>query len=106
MLKTCLMAITLLFASTSALAAEYWIDVRIPPQYEAEHLDGAINIPLKQLKGEIANRVKNKDDTLHLYCNSGRQSGLAKQELLDMGYTNVLNEGGIDGIKQRLKAHK
>lgn len=104
MFRTGLMAITLLFSSASALAAEYWIDVRIPEQYQAEHIDGAINIPLKQLKEEIAGQVKSKDDTVHLYCNSGRQSGIAKQTLLDMGYTNVLNEGGLDRVKQRLNS--
>ncbi|AKJ42960.1 thiosulfate sulfurtransferase PspE [Pragia fontium] len=86
--------------STSVLAAEYWIDVRIPEQYQSEHIQGAINIPLKQLTAEVASQVKNKDDTVHLYCNSGRQSGLAQQALLEMGYTNVLNEGGINQIAQ------
>ena len=102
MFRTCLVAITLLLGSASALAAEYWIDVRIPEQYQTEHIDGAINIPLKQLKEDVGHQVKNKDDTLHLYCNSGRQSGIAKQVLLDMGYTKVLNEGGIDRVKERL----
>lgn len=102
MFRTSLMAIALLLSSAPALAVEYWIDVRIPEQYQAEHIDGAINIPLKQLQEQIAGQVKSKDDTVHLYCNSGRQSGIAKQTLLDMGYTNVLNEGGFDRIKQRL----
>lgn len=104
MFRACLVAVTLLFCSVSALAAEYWIDVRIPEQYQSEHIDGAINIPLKQLKEDIGHQVKNKDDVVHLYCNSGRQSGIAKQVLLEMGYTNVLNEGGIDRAKERLSA--
>lgn len=105
MFRAGLIAITLLLSSASALATEYWIDVRIPEQYQAEHLDGAINIPLKQLKEEIAAQVRNKDDAVHLYCNSGRQSGLAKQMLLNMGYINVMNEGGINSVKQRLNTN-
>lgn len=92
------MAGALLLCSSVAAAAEYWIDVRIPEQYQSEHIRGAINIPLQHLKEDIAQHVQNKDDTLYLYCNSGRQSGIAKQTLLDMGYTHVLNVGGISRI--------
>ncbi len=34
-------------------AAEYWIDVRIPEQYQREHIQGAINIPLKEIKSRL-----------------------------------------------------
>lgn len=91
-------AAVLLLCSSMVAAAEYWIDVRIPEQYQSQHIQGAINIPLQHLKEEIAQHVQNKNDTLYLYCNSGRQSGLAKQALLDMGYTNVFNVGGISRI--------
>ncbi|MBK5074529.1 thiosulfate sulfurtransferase PspE [Budviciaceae bacterium CWB-B4] len=97
MLRSCLITIMLMF-SASVMAAEHWIDVRIAEQYQAEHIKGAINIPLRQLKEQIVSQISNKDDTLHLYCNSGRQSGMAKQILQDMGYTQVLDEGGISGI--------
>ncbi|AWH89565.1 thiosulfate sulfurtransferase PspE [Limnobaculum parvum] len=97
MLRSCLMTIMLMFSSY-VLSAEHWIDVRIAEQYQAEHIAGAINIPLRQLKEQIASQISNKDDTLHLYCNSGRQSGMAKQLLLELGYTRVLDEGGIGGI--------
>jgi phage shock protein E len=42
--------------------------------------------------------VPDKTDTVKLYCNSGRQSGQAKDMLLEMGYTQVTNEGGINQI--------
>lgn len=97
MFKKGLFALALAF-SASAFAAEHWIDVRIPEQYQREHIQGAVNIPLQELTEKIAAQVPDKSDIVHLYCNSGRQSGLAKEALLDMGYTQVFNDGGISRI--------
>lgn len=58
-----------------AFAAEHWIDVRVPQQYQKEHVVGAVNIPLADLKTRIAAEVPDKNDTIHVYCNVGRQSG-------------------------------
>ncbi|MFJ0493581.1 thiosulfate sulfurtransferase PspE [Citrobacter werkmanii] len=79
-------------------AAEHWIDVRVPEQYQQQHIQGAVNIPLKEMKARIATEVPDKTDTVKLYCNSGRQSGQAKDMLVEMGYTQVTNEGGINQI--------
>ncbi len=68
-----------LMASTSLWAAEYWIDVRIPDQFQEIHVEGAVNIPLKQLDRRIGEVAKDKNDTLHLYCNTGNQSRKAEK---------------------------
>ena len=44
-----------------AFAAEHWIDVRVPQQYQKEHVDGAVNIPLADLKTRIAAEVPDKN---------------------------------------------
>ena len=44
MFKKGLLALTLVF-SLPVFAAEHWIDVRVPEQYQQEHVQGAINIP-------------------------------------------------------------
>lgn len=46
MFKKGLLALALVF-SLPVFAAEHWIDVRVPEQYQQEHVQGAINIPLK-----------------------------------------------------------
>ncbi|WP_224688373.1 thiosulfate sulfurtransferase PspE [Escherichia fergusonii] len=97
MFKKGLFALALAF-SVPTFAAEHWIDVRIPEQYQKEHIEGATNIPLKDVKARIAEVVPDKNDTVKLYCNGGRQSGQAKQILIDMGYVNTQNAGGIDRI--------
>ncbi len=101
MFKKGLLALTLVF-SLPVFAAEHWIDVRVPEQYQQEHVQGAINIPLKEVKERIATAVPDKNDTVKVYCNAGRQSGQAKEILSEMGYTHVENAGG-NAEGQRLK---
>ena len=80
MFKKGLLALALVF-SLPVFAAEHWIDVRVPEQYQQEHVQGAINIPLKEVKERIATAVPDKNDTVKVYCNAGRQSGQAKEIL-------------------------
>jgi phage shock protein E len=98
MLKKGLVCLLLLGSSLSAFAAEYWIDVRVPQQYQRKHIEGAINVPMVDLQSRMPMVAENKDDTIHLYCNSGRQSALAKEKLEQMGYLNVIDEGGINEL--------
>lgn len=90
----------MLMASTSLWAAEHWIDVRTPDQYQETHVKGAVNIPLKQLDQRISEVTQDKNDTLHLYCNTGNQSGKAEKLLQDMGYKNAINEGGLKDVEK------
>ncbi|MBW7983853.1 thiosulfate sulfurtransferase PspE [Enterobacillus tribolii] len=100
MVRKALLAASLLFSSLSVLAAEHWIDVRVPEQYQEAHVQGAVNIPLKQLEQRIGEVTQNKDDTLHLYCNSGNQSGKAEKLLQQMGYQHAVNEGGLKDVEK------
>ncbi|STE86492.1 phage shock protein E (rhodanase-like protein) [Escherichia coli] len=59
MFKKGLLALALVF-SLPVFAAEHWIDVRVPEQYQQEHVQGAINIPLKEVKERIATAVPDK----------------------------------------------
>ncbi|HFZ0120589.1 TPA: thiosulfate sulfurtransferase PspE [Escherichia coli] len=59
MFKKGLLALALVF-SLPVFAAEHWIDVRVPEQYQQEHVQGAINIPLKEVKERIATAVPEK----------------------------------------------
>ncbi|EPJ2545554.1 thiosulfate sulfurtransferase PspE [Escherichia albertii] len=95
MFKKGLLALTLVF-SLPVFAAEHWIDVRVPEQYQQEHVQG---IPLKEVKERIAAAVPDKSDTVKVYCNAGRQSGQAKEILNEMGYTHVENAGGLKDIE-------
>lgn len=53
---------------------------------------------MKEVKERIATAVPDKNDTVKVYCNAGRQSGQAKEILSEMGYTHVENAGGLKDI--------
>ena len=81
---------------------EIWIDVRSQAEYESGHLEEAILIPHDQIAERIAEVTDNKNATIHLYCRSGGRAGRAKTALNDLGFINVVNEGGYeDVLKQR-----
>ena len=67
------------------------IDVRSPQEYKEGHLDGAICIPTYEIEMQIQNEIKNKEEKLVLYCDSGMRSKRAQKKLQKMGYINVYN---------------
>ncbi|MDR4507560.1 MAG: hypothetical protein MRJ65_04870 [Candidatus Brocadiaceae bacterium] len=79
----------------------WWIDVRTSKEFESGHVEDAINIPHDIIGQKITDITTNKDAEIHLYCRSGRRSGLAKRVLEKMGYTKVTNDGGYEDLKER-----
>ena len=69
------------------------IDVRSPGEYNAEHLPGAMNLPLDVIEGAVPQRLPDKAGVLLLHCQSGMRSAMAMRKLRAMGYTNVFNLG-------------
>ena len=68
------------------------IDVRTVDEYNTGHIKNAINLPLDM----IETIDYDKDDTLIIYCASGKRSLEAVNKLSDMGYTNFYNfDGGM-----------
>lgn len=70
------------------------LDVREPDEYEQSHLPNSKLIPLDVLENDILNQI-DKDQTLFVYCHSGRRSKAACMILKDLGYENVYDIGGI-----------
>ena len=90
-------------APTDAQEAQpIWIDVRTPKEFSGGHLEGAHNVPVEQIAGQISALVPNKDTPVMLYCRSGRRAEQARKLLLQQGYTHVENKGGYaDLLKQQ-----
>ncbi|WP_052281554.1 thiosulfate sulfurtransferase PspE [Kluyvera genomosp. 1] len=101
LLKNAVMAGAIVMASTTAWAAEHWIDVRSAEQFQETHVQGAVNIPLKELSQRIGEVTQDKNDTLYLYCNTGNQSAKAETLLQKMGYKNAVNEGGLKDVEKK-----
>ncbi|MBI3651391.1 MAG: rhodanese-like domain-containing protein [Acidobacteria bacterium] len=70
------------------------IDVREYPEFAAGRIPGALWVPL----GQVSKTAKdwNRSQTLYVVCRSGRRSLQAQQQLLQMGFQNVINvQGGV-----------
>lgn len=65
------------------------VDVRGLEEYEEEHLDGAINIPYVGIHAEASVYLKDKKQTILVYCKTGKRASQAAQSLKYLGYQNV-----------------
>ena len=75
------------------------IDVRSRREFKENHLNGAINIPLPEIKRNIEKYVKDKNKKILLCCEYGARSMTAAERLEDIGYTQVFNlKGGLENI--------
>ncbi len=81
-----------------------FVDVRIPEQFAAGSVEGAVNIPLATISDNL-DYFRDKKEIV-LFCNSGRQSGEAMEILKKNGITNVsnaINVKNIEAIKNETK---
>ena len=69
------------------------IDVRTLEEFESGHIEDSSNIEWQEISS-IADNI-NKDQKIYLYCRSGRRSQNATDILVDLGYKEVTNLGGI-----------
>lgn len=71
------------------------LDVRTPEEHLERHIPGSILIPLDIVESKAPRIIKNKETVVFVYCRSGARSVSAALKLVEMGYTNVYNLGGI-----------
>jgi phage shock protein E len=76
------------------------IDVRSPEEFRSDHVPGAMNIPLNELRERIPREVPDKNRVLLLHCLSGVRSRNGQQQLQRLGYVNVFNLGSLARAKQ------
>lgn len=69
------------------------VDVRTPQEFSAGHLDNAVNFPLSELDKHFSTIDKNRP--IVVYCRSGNRSGIAYDYLVEQGFTQVHNGGGL-----------
>jgi len=71
------------------------IDVRSFDEFQSGHLPGAISVPLEQLAEQIRQIAPDFGQAIAVYCRSGARSAVALTLLIEMGYTNVSDLGGV-----------
>ena len=67
------------------------LDVREPDEFASGHIKGAVNIPVGQVARRIGSVCPDKARDIYVYCQSGKRSRMAAQQLSDMDYTMVHN---------------
>ena len=71
------------------------LDVRTQEEYDEGHIPGAIVIPHEEIEEKAEDVLTDKDQLLLVYCRSGRRSKIAAEALVELGYTNIKEFGGI-----------
>lgn len=97
LLKISLLTFIILLNACASVSDDnaVWIDVRTVEEYNEDHIDGDLNIPLQVIDVDEFASMFSKDAEINLYCRSGNRAGQAKQILEAAGFTNVNNRGGI-----------
>ena len=72
------------------------LDVRTPEEFAERHIPGAINIPNETISTEEIPELPDKDQLILVYCRSGNRSKQASEKLAALGYTNIVEFGGIN----------
>ena len=86
--------IFLILFGINAISDEFIvIDVRTLEEFESGHIEDSSNIEWQEISS-ITDNI-NKDQKIYLYCRSGRRSQNATNVLIDLGYKDVTNLGGI-----------
>lgn len=71
------------------------LDVRTREEYENEHIPGAICIPNETIGAKEIPELPDKNQLILVYCRSGNRSKQAAEKLVKLGYTNIVEFGGI-----------
>jgi rhodanese-related sulfurtransferase len=73
------------------------LDVREPQEFDAEHVDGAVNVPLSGFDRQGPALVRALGRPVLLMCRSGKRAAMAEHALRQAGVTDgfTVYEGGI-----------
>lgn len=71
------------------------LDVRRKNEFAEGHIPGAINIPNEAIGEKEISQLPRKDQRIFVYCRSGRRSKQAAMKLYHLGYTDIIEFGGI-----------
>ena len=72
------------------------LDVRTPEEFAAQHIPGAINVANETIGTEEIPDLPDKEQLILVYCRSGNRSKQASEKLVALGYTNIVEFGGIN----------
>ena len=71
------------------------LDVRRSDEFADGHIPGAINVANESIGAEPPAELADKNQLIYVYCRSGNRSKQAAEKLVALGYTNIVEFGGI-----------
>tara|TARA_B100001142_G_scaffold132597_1_gene134155 strand:- start:3301 stop:3645 length:345 start_codon:yes stop_codon:yes gene_type:complete len=78
------------------------IDVRSTEEFMTGNIENSINIPLTDLSSNL-HYLKDKNQPIITCCASGIRSASARMMLISKGYKNVINGGGWNSLRKKIK---
>lgn len=72
------------------------LDVRTEEEFNSGHIEGAILLPDYEIADQAVAVLNDKAATILVYCRSGQRSAGAVKTLNKLGYTNIIDFGGIN----------
>jgi rhodanese-related sulfurtransferase len=79
------------------------LDVRRPDEFAEGHIPGAMNVTNEEIGTTDIAELPNKSQLILVYCRSGRRSKEASEKLVKLGYTNIVEFGGILDYKGEIE---
>jgi rhodanese-related sulfurtransferase len=67
------------------------LDVRTPEEFNRDHINESINIPVDELINKISEIMPDKNKLIYVYCLSGSRSDFAVNMMKQLGYSNVFS---------------
>lgn len=71
------------------------LDVRTQEEFDEGHIENAVLLPNTEIAERIEEIIPDKETKILVYCRSGNRSKSASMEMIEMGYMNVYDFGGI-----------
>ncbi|OXS26794.1 MAG: hypothetical protein BI182_03545 [Acetobacterium sp. MES1] len=71
------------------------LDVRTQEEYNEGHIENAVLIPDTEISAKAPTVLADSNQTILVYCRTGRRSAEAAKKLVDLGYSNIYDFGGI-----------
>lgn len=84
-------------AEAKVASGAVWVDVRLPSEYQYEHIEGAINLPLNEIR-QLLPKLDGKLVYL-VYCQTGRRSSAAAFILAQRGFDVMVLSRGISSFQ-------
>ena len=85
--------VSIALAREKAASGAQWLDVRYPSEYQYDHMAGALNVPLAEIRNAFGVLDKGRDYLV--YCQGGRRSAAAAFLLAHRGFRVFLLDGGL-----------